>query len=302
MRAIRFLMAVLLLSAVATRADAVIVLLATDQKPATQEFIVAFKSTVRRVAPGMAVRDSGEAELGAEPRAKAIVAVGSAAFQTAIRKAGRTPVVAALVPRAGYERLLAQQAGNVSSSAVYLDQPEERQLSLISLLPGPPKAVGVMRSLNSALSLSRLRAGAQKYALTLIEETLGPGQDVGSAMQKLIGQVEVILATPDPEVFNQQTIQGILLGAYRSRIPLVGFSPAYTRAGALVSLHSSVSQLAEQTAEMVAAIGSGGTLPGAQWPRRFEVSSNRQVARSLGVELPTDAALAEGLRLRERAP
>jgi hypothetical protein len=55
--------------------------------------------------------------------------------------------------------------------------------------------------------------------------------------------VDALLAVPDPLVFNSQTAANILAAAYRRRIPLIGFSPAYTRAGALVSLYSTPDQI-----------------------------------------------------------
>lgn len=291
----------LLLSAGAATAAPVVSLLMGDQKAASVEFAIAFRNALARSAPAIEVRETDVYDEASAASPKAIVAVGSQSFQLAIQKSKRVPVVAALLPRYAYERVLQQASGGVATSAVFLDQPEDRQLAMLSLLPGPPETIGVFRSASNVLSHSRLRAGAAKYRLKLREEQVSAEHDLASAIQNMSAHADVILATPDPAIFSPQTIAGILLSAYRSRVPLVGFSPAYTRAGALLSMHTSVPQLAEQTAEMIRLMVAGGSVPAPQAPSDFEVSINRQVARSMGIELPAEAVLVERIKARERA-
>ena len=287
-----------LFTAVASYADHAVTLLLSDQKPASREFSDAFQKSLKRIAPALAIKEVTTLSDAQDGSQKVIVAVGSAAFQSGMKNSKKSPVVAALLPHLSYERLVSQ-ANDVGTTAVFLDQSEDRQMSLLSMLPGSPSMIGTMRSASTGISFSRLRTAAQKKGVKLQEELVSSERELAMAIQNLTAKTEVILATPDPDVYNPQTIQSILLTAYRARIPLVGFSPAYTRAGALISLHSSVGQLAEQTAEVVKVIGAGGAVPGAQSPRLFEISINRQVARSLGFDLPTEAAFADGLRLHE---
>jgi ABC-type uncharacterized transport system substrate-binding protein len=141
---------------------------------------------------------------------------------------------------------------------------------------------------------------AQRLRIRLVEVPVGADRDVARAVQEAAAQSEFVLAHPDPGVFSPQTIQSILLTTYRARVPLFGFSPAYTRAGALLSLHTGSGQLAEQAAEMARQFWQAGALPAAQYPRDYEVSVNRQVARSLGVEVPAESVLVERLRQKER--
>lgn len=291
----------LMFSAGAASAAPVVGLLVADQKAANIEFAGAFRKSLARIAPAVEVQETDLFDDASASSLKVIVAVGSQSFQQAIQKSKRAPVVAALLPRYAYERVLQQATGAVSASAVYLDQPEDRQLAMLSLLPGPPDTIGVFRSASNVLSMPRLRAGAAKYRLKLREESVSADHDLASAIQNMSAHADVILATPDPAIFSPQTIPGILLSAYRSRVPLVGFSPAYTRAGALVSLHSSVPQLAEQAAELIRQMVVGGGVPVPQAPNDFEVSINRQVARSMGIELPSEAVLVERIKARERA-
>ena len=297
-----FILFAQLLTTGAVCAAPVVNLLLTDQKSASVEFASEFRKALARIAPAVEVRENEVIEETSAAPQKIIVAVGSPSFQQAIQKAKRSPVIGALLPRFVYERALLQTTGTTTTSAVFLDQPEERQMAMLSLLPGPPVTVGFIRTANNVMSLSRLRSSAARYRLKIHEEVVSADYDLAAAVQNAAGQSDVILAAPDPVIFSPQTIAGILLSTYRARVPLAGFSPAYTRAGALVSLHSSIRQLAEQTAAMVRTVAAGGGLPAPQAPVEFEVSINRQVARSLGLELPAEATVTERVKALERLP
>jgi ABC-type uncharacterized transport system substrate-binding protein len=120
------------------------------------------------------------------------------------------------------------------------------------------------------------------------------------ALQSLLRDVDVVLALPDPEVFNGQTAGNILTAAYRRRVPLVGFSPAYVKAGALLALYSTPAQIGSRGGDILRQALSGNALPRPQWPADFVVKLNSDVAHSLGLALD-EAALAEQLR-RQEAP
>jgi ABC-type uncharacterized transport system substrate-binding protein len=285
-----------LATGVAWCADAIVVVV-SEQKGPVAEFSDALGAALRRELPQVTVRTIGAAEVDALGDTRLVIAAGSVAQATILARADRPPVLAVLTPRASFERQFAK-AGRIS--ALYLDHPEERQLALITLLPSQPSSVAFVASSASGVSVQRLRQAAHRLDLRINEFPIAAERDVARAIQEAAAQSEVLLAHPDPAVFSPQTIQSILLTTYRARVPVVGFSPAYTRAGALMSLHSSPQQLAEQAAEMARHVLQTGQLPPSQYPREFEVSVNRQVARSLGVEVPAESILVERLRQRER--
>ena len=114
----------------------------------------------------------------------------------------------------------------------------------------------------------------------------------------MLVDAEVLLALPDPAVFNSQTAANILTAAYRRQVPLVGFSPAYVKAGALVAVYSTPLQVGTQGGELLRQALSGKILPPPQWPQEFAVSVNQDVAHSLGLVID-EARLLEQLRQKE---
>ena len=80
---------------------------------------------------------------------------------------------------------------------------------------------------------------------------------------------------------------------------MVGFSEGLVKAGALLGLFSTASQQGRQGAEIAARFLAGdGGLPAPQYPKYFTVRANYSVARSLGLRLEEEAALAAALAPR----
>lgn len=279
-------------------AQDVVSILVAENRPGNREFVDALKVQLTRLGV-VAVREDATLEQASEPRVKLVVAVGAASYRLVSGKLRHQSVLVTMMTRHGFEQTASAPDGNLS--ALHLDQPESRFMDLVSLLPGNPATIGLLKSTSSGVSLSRYRAAAQRSNLRLIEGSVATERDIADVVQTVAGQSDLLLATPDPLVFSPQSIQTILLSTFRARVPMIGFSPAYTRAGALVSIHSSTGQLAEQAAEMIRHALERGRLSPPQAPRDFEVSINRNVARSLGIDMPAESFLREQIRLRERS-
>jgi ABC-type uncharacterized transport system substrate-binding protein len=86
------------------------------------------------------------------------------------------------------------------------------------------------------------------------------------------------------------------LTTYRARIPLVAFSPAYVKAGAVLAVYSTPAQVARRAVEMLRQWQSGRGLPSPQNPREFEVVVNERVAASLGLWIDMPNLIVADLR------
>ena len=121
------------------------------------------------------------------------------------------------------------------------------------------------------------------------------------ALEKLLGEVQVLLTLPDSTVVNSKTAKTLILNAYLRRIPIVGYSRAFVKAGALLAVHSTPQELGRQAGEVLArALGPQATrLPLTAHPSYYSVSVNYQVARALDIDLPTEDELLKALRALE---
>jgi ABC-type uncharacterized transport system substrate-binding protein len=121
-------------------------------------------------------------------------------------------------------------------------------------------------------------------------------------LKKVLADADVLLALADQQVFNPQTIQNILLASFRAQVPMVGFSPAYVRAGALLAIFSTPEQIGRQSAALAKDVLQGKGLPATPlYPSNFSVMVNDHVARSLGLSLEPSTLTAR-LKSAESAP
>lgn len=250
-------------------------------------------SNVVRIVDASAI---GSLKLG---EVRFLVAVGSHAAQVVVASDHEAPILVTLLPKSAIDHLVAEKRRATDSrplSAVYLDQPIERQLNLVRLALPTAKRIGVLLGPESSKQLPALQAAAHDRKLGITWHNVVNDKGLPTALHKLLPDIDALLALPDPAVFNPGTIQPILLATYRQRLPLIGFSAAYTRAGAAVSLHSTPVHIGDQAADMLLNAMSKGGVPQPQYPRQFTVSINQHVARSLGLAIKNEEWLVRHLK------
>ncbi len=259
--------------------------------------------TIRsRLAPSMSVSIVKASALGGlklKPP-NYLVAVGSQAAQTLVASDLETPLLVTLLPKSAVDRLIAENrrgANPRALSAVYLDQPIGRQLDFIRLILPEATRIGVLLGSETGKQYAALQAAALDKRLRLVAQKVEHEAELAPTLLKLLPDIDVLLALPDPAVFNAGTIQFILLASYRQRLPLIGFSASYVRAGAIASLHSTPVHIGEQAADMLAAAPGGSGLPPPQYPRHYIVATNPHVARSLGILIESEETLMQRMRV-----
>lgn len=228
--------------------------------------------------------------------------LGSDALSRALQRDGRAPVVAALIPRQGYERIV-KGAPRATSPvvAVYLDQPLGRQVDLLHLALPEVRKVGALWGPESVAQETALQAALQARNLQLVSGTVTAGNALFAALRPVLGEADALLAVADPEVYNGSTVSNILLATYRAQLPVMAFSPAYVKAGALLALYSTPLQIGVQAAGLARQVQVGTAGVTSQFPTDFSVAVNEHVARSLGYSLD-EASLLVRLQKLERRP
>ena len=258
-----------------------------------------------------------------------VVALGSEALlslaQPGLGLLPNTPVLCVLMSQQTYEttlkrfKAMASQAKDsplhaLKLTALYANQPLSRQLALLRLALPKAQNLGVLWTPETAdtaegagpsSSLLELKQATIERRLNLRIETVQAGAPVYKPLSSLLGQVDVLWALPNDQIYNPASFQNILLSSIRAGVPMVGFSAAYVRSGALLGVYATPQPMARQAAQMVRNMLVGGHAAGAavvpQFPKAFEVGVNQAVARSLGYTLDA-AQLQTRLEALERAP
>lgn len=234
------------------------------------------------------------------PSTDLVIAVGSkAAVRAGARK---TPAILnVLITRSKYDELLHElpQRQDVSSfSSIFLDQPLSRQVHLLAAALPDRHAVGILYS-EPGQDTAKLQYELNKHGYHLHAQAVHSEAALPQSLETLLEDSEVLLAEPDATIYNGLTIRNILVSTYRAKVPMIGYSAAYVRAGALCAIFSSPAQIAAQAARAAREFNRQGTLPPPQYPQEFEVLVNRQVAESLDINIKSDASLLMEIKAAE---
>ncbi|VVM46884.1 hypothetical protein PS662_00574 [Pseudomonas fluorescens] len=184
-------------------------------------------------------------------------------------------------------------------SLLWSDAPLGRQLRLMRILLPQVKRVGVLYDSHSEFLANEVREAGANLGLDIVTERWDNTSD-SRPLQSLLNSSEVLLGLDDPDLYNPKTAKNLLLSSYARQTALIGPNAAFVRAGSLASTYSDQS-------DWLAILDDLLDRPPATWPRthyanRFKVSSNPQVARSLGIEQINEALVATQLAEGERRP
>jgi putative tryptophan/tyrosine transport system substrate-binding protein len=216
------------------------------------------------------------------------LAVGSRALAEIRARRPALPLIATMVLHGG-------EAG--SSSRVELDIPLAAQLGAMRALWPKRLRAGLIRNpALSRFSADVLDARARKEGFApVIADCDGPA-GLLKAMAALKGKVDFVLCFPDPELYTPVTIKPLVLASLEGRLPLVGFSPAFVRAGAAAGIYPDYRDAGRQAAEMAQRC-LRGEAPGPDLgPRKIQVGVNQRITRLLGIEFRTDSPAVEIFR------
>lgn len=222
-----------------------------------------------------------------------VVTVGSEALRKTLGRSDNPPIIATLLPRQSYEKILAEFRRPGRITAIYLDQPAARQAAFINQLLSGQKRIGMLFSSETKNILSQHRQAFGNAGLTLDSEEADSENTLLPALNALLSRVNVLIAIPDSKIYHRNNIKPILITAFRYQRPVIGYSPAFVTAGALAALHSTPLQIARQTAETI--VASGTNLPAPSAPSQFAIAINSNVAQSLGLAVPDEGTIRRAM-------
>ena len=224
-----------------------------------------------------------------------VFALGSQATRRAAERFPNVSVVSSMV----LSRADLKSLPNVTGVA--LEFPLSTQLRWMRRLLPEAKRIGVLYdpAQNQAWVDSAQRL-AKKQGLKLIPIPVNHARELPAALKKLDKAADVLWAIPDKTVYSNKTLKEVLLSSFRSRIPVVGLSGAWVKAGALYALDRDYQDLGRQTG-VIAKKLLAGTSPGKvapQTPSQVVYSLNAKTARHMKANIE-DKLLAGAIKVYE---
>ena len=254
-----------------------------------QEFVAHFKQELinsKHTDLRVKVIDLQESEkLIVAENSELVIALGVNALEAAGKLKQSTLVIGVFAPLPTFNSLMAANKRDLGNfSAIVLDQPYARQISLIKLVLPEAKVLGLLTGFTSEKHSESIKQIGEQNNLNVLDEQLFNETELIPKLRTILNTTEALMAIPDPLVYTRETAQAILLTSYRYQKPVFGYSKSYVQAGALAGVYSNTQQLAKQAAEIaIDSQAAPGLLPAPQAPKYFSIAVNYQVAKSLNI-------------------
>lgn len=219
------------------------------------------------------------------PATRVIIAVGSEALQIVEAERPTVPVICTMILR-GTPSPAVSPAATIS-----LDITITSLLARLKVLFPEKTRLGIIRnSALAGLNSVPLPARSQLQGFTVrVVDCIGAEQLL-AALDSLKGQVDFVWCLPDGALYNSATIKPLILASLEHRLPLIGFSENFTRAGAAVGIYPDFRDIGMQTGELARQVLDGQPVHAPEGPRRLKVAVNQSVFRLLGLRYAPAAA------------
>lgn len=180
-------------------------------------------------------------------------------------------------------------------TGVALEFPVEIQLEWITRVLPRARTVGVLyHPAENGKKIESAAALAPRYGLALEARQVLEHAETQSAIDALVNVADVVWGIPDETALNPHTAKTFLLFSFRNRIPLIGPSTAWVKAGALYALERDYGDVGAQCGEMALRILRGehpSTIAPAA-PRKIVVVLNLRTANQMRIAVPDEIVRA----------
>ena len=211
-----------------------------------------------------------------------VYTLGSLAMREALKECFKAPVIAAMI--FGSKEL--ENAPN--TTGVVLDFPVSIQLQWLRRFLPDRKKVGVLYNpQENQQRIDKMETEARKLGLELVAVRVDTPKELPAALKSIVRRADVLLGIPDKIVMSPRTAKVVLLSSFRNRIPFVGLSGPWVKAGALYALDRDYGSLGIQSGEIALRVlhgTSAGTIPLAT-PRKIVYFLNLKTAQHMKIEI-----------------
>lgn len=253
---------------------------------AVEEFLLAedHPPAVSRFDPGyFSGRDDRLAEIR-KKNPQLIVTLGSAATERASKVIRDTPMLFCMV-------LNPLASGFLRLTGASLDIPAQVQFeALRSVIPNAKKIGVIYNPQETESVVQQARKSAREMGLELFAVPIASADKVPDALRALDKSIDALWSVADGTTFSSASMEFIFLHTLRNKLPFMGLSPAFVKAGALLALAVDYQEVGAQCGGLAARILSGenpSSLP-VTTPHRAILHVNLKTADTIGIKIPAE--------------
>ena len=270
-----------------------IAILRSSDIPAYHEAIAGLKATGPIGAIYTEYDVQGDLELGKKLARKLrassvslVVAVGLKAALAAKVEIVDAPIVYMMILDPFKHQLTA-----ANMTGTLLEVPVDRQLKIMRMFLPTFHRLGMLYDPAKTSLLVKdavLQATLSNFQLKSLP--VESEKEVPQQLRALLSDVEALWLMPDSTVLTNESVRFILDSALAQQIPVIGFSPEFTRLGALLSLSVNYGEVGRETGLLAKRILDGERLqPLKPVPiERLKITVNLKTAKYLGMTFPKE--------------
>jgi len=181
---------------------------------------------------------------------------------------------------------LKHQLTAANMTGTLLEVPVDRQLKVMRMFLPALHQLGTLY--DPAKTSSRVKDAMEKAAIFdyhLKGLPVESDKDVPQQLRALLVDIDALWLMPDSKVLTNESIGFILESALARQIPVIGFSPEFTRLGALLSMSVNFGDVGRETGMLAKRILDGERiLPLNPVPNeRIKITVNLKTAKFLGI-------------------
>ena len=214
-----------------------------------------------------------------------IISLGPTARETAQTLFPDTPLVGTMIEQENFP-------SHRENIAAIIDRiPYDVQLAWLKRIVPSARRIGILYdpALNGNL-ISEAETSAKRQQVEIVPYKITSPNDLQTGLKYIRSNADVLLALSDKTVYSSITLKEILLFCYRNRLPFVGLSASWVKAGALYAIEIDYGDLGRQAAGLANEILAAGS-PGPQsiyYPEGVTLALNIRTKDYLNLEIADD--------------
>lgn len=207
-----------------------------------------------------------------------VIALGDAGLKRALKTTWNVPIIATLVESVPDD----PRVRHLSTS-----QPLERQIELLRRLVPDLQRIWIPQ-IACSFSNEAIRSPLPTFpALVIDNRPLGAPRDLPVALRALEPKTTALILSLDPCLTNDAAQQTLLLGSFEKQCPVVGFSEALVRKGAVFALTLSPEGLADDLTRFTREVLEKPTMKQRAFTG-WRMVINQTILGKLGIDIPSD--------------
>ena len=223
-----------------------------------------------------------------------LVTVGSQATSWSLGNTRDVPVVFAMVLNpvsSGLVKSMQRPGDRITGAS--LDVPPDAHFRTLRELIGARRIAVLYNPEETGPVIESARQAALRQEVELVPIGVASPKQLNQALGQVDSSYDALWSVADRTILSHGTVEHVLIHTIRARIPFMGLSEPYVRAGALLALSTSYHENGRQAAELVRRI-LGGESPAdlaITIPTDLEVVFNELTAKRIGMKLPSQGTL-----------